>query len=207
MFCWRLHNDQQHLASSVAPDFRSSSSSIIVVRVPVVVVVVEIAATTIMTCTEQNLSQILLDNNEVCRILLTGDFLNARQPQSIPELFNWESEVSVWVSAKAWDTTGNGSLNDLKCCISIVQTRSYKNVSLKTHQLSSNFTRGFFFFFLRAWQDRHMSKHSRPPVMLLSLKGHYIATDHITARITWGCSAGLDSNFAWKFSLRRGSKR
>lgn len=66
MFCWRLHNDQQHLASRVAPDCRSSSSSIIVVRVPVVVVViVEIAATTIMTCTEQNLSQILLDKHEV----------------------------------------------------------------------------------------------------------------------------------------------
>lgn len=67
MFCWRLHNDQQHLASRVAPDCRSSSSSIIVVRVPVVVVVVvvEIAATTIMTCTEQNLSQILLDKREV----------------------------------------------------------------------------------------------------------------------------------------------
>lgn len=145
MFCWRLHNDQQHLAS-VAPDFRSSSSSIIAVRVPVVVVVVvEIAATTIMTCTEQNLSQILLDNMRCegfCSQMTSS--MPGSLNQSVPELLNWGSEISVWVSAKAWDTTGNGSLNDLKCCISIVQIRSYKNVSLKTHHLSSNFiVRGF----------------------------------------------------------------
>lgn len=58
MFCWRLYNDQQQLAQSVAPDFSSSSSIIVGVVVPVVVVVVvEIAAATIMICTEQNLSQ------------------------------------------------------------------------------------------------------------------------------------------------------
>lgn len=50
-----------------------------------------------------------------------------------------------------------------------------------------------------------MSKHSRPPVMLLSLKGHYIVTDYITVRITKGCSAGLENNFARRFSLKRDS--
>lgn len=58
-------------------------------------------------------------------------------------------------------------------------------------------------FIFRVWQARHTSKHSRPPEVHPSLKGHYITTDHITVRITWGCSAGLDRNFAWRFFLRR----
>lgn len=52
-----------------------------------------------------------------------------------------------------------------------------------------------------------MSKHSRPPVTLLSLKGHYKVIHHITVQITRGCSAGLERNFARKFSLKRDSQK
>lgn len=62
-------------------------------------------------------------------------------------------------------------------------------------------------FIFRVWQARHTSKHSRPPEVHPSLKGHYITTDHITVRITWGCSAGLDRNFAWRFFSKEGLER
>lgn len=113
MFCWRLYNDQQHLASIVAPGFSSSSNSIRAVgtAVPVVVVVVvEIAATMIMTCTEQNLSQILLDNMRCvgfCSLVTTASSM----PGSLNKSQNYVTEdFKSDLSAKAWDTTGNGSL-------------------------------------------------------------------------------------------------
>lgn len=102
MFCWRLYNDQQHLASIVAPG-SSSSNSIRAVgtAVPVVVVVVEIAATMIMTCTEQNLSQILLDNMRCvgfCSLVTTASSM----PGSLNKSQNYVTEdFKSDLSAKA----------------------------------------------------------------------------------------------------------
>lgn len=82
-----------------------------------------------MTCTEQNLSQILLHKHEVWRILLTDHFLTARQPQSIQDYWTEDLKSVSEYLQKAWDTTGNGSLNDLKRCISDkkLQKRLLKN--------------------------------------------------------------------------------
>lgn len=99
MFCRRPDDDQQHLARSVAPDFRSSSSGRIRVGVvvPVVVVSVVVAATTRMTLHGAKPESNPARRHEVWRILL----VTATTPSHYCFTEGLKSDPSVCLHAKA----------------------------------------------------------------------------------------------------------